>query len=147
MKDYDKNKESSYVKYWGANNLCGWAMLQKLPVTTFGWIKDTFQFNEEIYRYIMKKVMKDIFSKLMLNTLNIIFTWKRTKIVMNKPVYLGHSILELSKIIMYKFRYDYVKIKYGENAKLCYMDPDSFIVYIKTEDISKDIKPDNSNLK
>ena len=66
---------------------------------------------------------------------------------MNKPVYLGHSILELSKIIMYKFRYDYVKIKYGENAKLCYMDPDSFIVYIKTEDISKDIKPDNSNLK
>ena len=74
MKDYDKNKESSYVKYWGANNLCGWAMLQKLPVTTFGWIKDTFQFNEEIYRYIMKKVMKDIFSKLMLNTLNIIFT-------------------------------------------------------------------------
>ena len=74
MKDYDKNKESSYVKYWGANNLCGWAMLQKLPVNTFGWIKDTFQFNEEIYRYIMKKVMKDIFSKLMLNTLNIIFT-------------------------------------------------------------------------
>ena len=66
---------------------------------------------------------------------------------MNKPVYLGHSILELSKIIMYEFRYDYVKIKYGENAKLCYMDPDSFIVYIKTEDISKDIKPDNSNLK
>ena len=74
MKDYDKNKESSYVKYWGANNLCGWAMLQKLPVNTFEWIKDTFQFNEEIYRYIMKKVMKDIFSKLMLNTLNIIFT-------------------------------------------------------------------------
>ena len=74
MKDYDKNKESSYVKYWGANNLCGWAMLQKLPVNTFEWTKDTFQFNEEIYRYIMKKVMKDIFSKLMLNTLNIIFT-------------------------------------------------------------------------
>ena len=74
MKDYDKNKESSYVKYWGANNLCGWALLQKLPVNTFEWIKDTFQFNEEIYRYIMKKVMKDIFSKLMLNTLNIIFT-------------------------------------------------------------------------
>ena len=42
MKDYDKNKESSCVKYWGANNLCGWAMLQKLPVNTFEWIKDTF---------------------------------------------------------------------------------------------------------
>ena len=42
MKDYDKNKESSYVKYWGANNVFGWAMLQKLPVNTFEWIKDTF---------------------------------------------------------------------------------------------------------
>ena len=43
---------------------------------------------------------------------------------------------------MYEFRYDYVKIRYGENAKLCYMDTDSFIVYIKTEDIYKDIKLD-----
>ena len=61
---------------------------------------------------------------------------------MNKPVYLGHSILELSKKIMYDFRYDYVKIRSDENAKLCYMDTDSFIVYIKTEDIYKDIKLD-----
>ena len=61
---------------------------------------------------------------------------------MNKPVYLGHSILELSKKIMYEFRYDYVKIRYDENAKLCYLDTDSFIVYIKTEDIYKDIKLD-----
>ena len=61
---------------------------------------------------------------------------------MNKPVYLGHSILELSKKIMYEFSYDYVKIRHGEKAKLCYMDTDSFIVYIKTEDIYKDIKLD-----
>ena len=51
---------------------------------------------------------------------------------MNKPVHLGLSILELSKILMYEFWYDYVKPKYGEKAKLCYMDTDSFIVYIKT---------------
>ena len=51
---------------------------------------------------------------------------------MNKPVYLGLSILELSKMIMYKFWYDYVKPKYSEKAKLCYMETDSFIVYIKT---------------
>ena len=58
---------------------------------------------------------------------------------MNKPVYLGLSILELSKILMYEFWYDYVKPKYGEKAKLCYMDTDSFIVYIKTDGIYKNI--------
>ena len=58
---------------------------------------------------------------------------------MNKPVYLGLSILELSKILIYEFWYDYVEPNYGEKAKLCYMDTDSFIVYIKTDDIYKDI--------
>ena len=61
---------------------------------------------------------------------------------MNKPVYLGLSILDLSKIVMYEFWYDYVKPKYGENAKLCYMDTDSFIVHIKTDDTYKDIAKD-----
>ena len=59
---------------------------------------------------------------------------------MNRPVYLGLSILELSKILMYEFWYGYVKPKYGEKAKLCYMDTDSSIVYIKTDNISKDIE-------
>ena len=45
-----------------------------------------------------------------------------TEILMNKPVYLGLSILELSKILMYEFWYDYIKLKYGGKAKLCYMD-------------------------
>ena len=44
MKDYDKNKESSYLQYWSVNNLYGCAMLQKLPVNNFEWIKNTFQF-------------------------------------------------------------------------------------------------------
>ena len=48
---------------------------------------------------------------------------------MNKLVYLGLSTLELSKILMYEFWYDYLKPKYGEKAKLCCMDTDSFIVY------------------
>ena len=61
---------------------------------------------------------------------------------MNKPVYLRLSILELSKILMYEFWYDYVKPKYGEKVKLCYMDTDSFIVYIKADDIYKDIAED-----
>ena len=58
---------------------------------------------------------------------------------MNKPVYLGLSILELSKIVMYECWYDYLKPKYGKIGKLCYVDTDSFIVYIKTEEICVDI--------
>ena len=61
---------------------------------------------------------------------------------MNKPVYLGLSILELSKILMYDFWYDYVKPKYGEKVKLCYMNTTGFIVYIKADGIYKDIAED-----
>ena len=61
---------------------------------------------------------------------------------MNKLVYLGLSILELSKILMYEFCYDYVKPKYGGKAKLLYIDTDSFIVYIETDDIYKDVADD-----
>ena len=67
---------------------------------------------------------------------------KKMQVIMNKPVYLGLSIPELSKILMYEFWYNYVKPRYVEKAKLCYMDTDSFIVYIKTEDIYKDIGED-----
>ena len=58
---------------------------------------------------------------------------------MKKPVYLGLSILEISKIVMCEFWYDYVKPKYGEKAKLCRIDTGSFIVYIKAEDTYSDI--------
>ena len=61
---------------------------------------------------------------------------------MNKPAQLGLSILELSKIVMYEFWYDYGKRKHGQKSKLCYMDTDSFIVYIKTKDICADITKD-----
>ena len=64
---------------------------------------------------------------------------RKTKVKINKPIYLGLSILEISKTLMYEFRYDYVKPNYGDNVKLCYMDTDSFIMHIKTEDFYKDI--------
>ena len=67
---------------------------------------------------------------------------KKTKVKMNKPVYLGLSILKISKTLMYEFWYDYMKPKYGDNVKLCYMDTDSFIMHIKTEDFYKDIAND-----
>ena len=71
-----------------------------------------------------------------------IIEMKRTKVKMNKPIYLGLSILEISKILMYEFWYHYMKPKYGNNVKLCYMDTDSFIMSIKTEDFYKDIAND-----
>ena len=61
---------------------------------------------------------------------------------MNKPVYLGQTILNISKTLMYEFSYDYIKPKHNEKAKLCYMDTDSFIIHIETEDFYQDIAQD-----
>ncbi|XP_057299543.1 uncharacterized protein LOC130630167 [Hydractinia symbiolongicarpus] len=66
----------------------------------------------------------------------------KVKVVMNKPVYLGLSILDFSKLTMYKFHYDYIKPKFGAGAELCYMDTDSFVYHIKTDDVYKDIAGD-----
>ena len=59
---------------------------------------------------------------------------KQTKVKMNKLIYLGMSIQDISKTLMYDLWYDYMKPKYQDKAKLCYMDTDSFIILIKTED-------------
>ena len=61
---------------------------------------------------------------------------------MNKQVYVGLAILDLSKIVMYEFWYDYVKPKYGERVKLCYMNSNSFVVNIKVDSIYTDIAKD-----
>ena len=60
---------------------------------------------------------------------------KKTNVKMNKPVYLGLPILEISKILMYETWNDYMKPKYGDNVKLCYMDTNSFILQFKTIEI------------
>ena len=67
---------------------------------------------------------------------------KKTKVKMNKPVYLGMSILDISKTLMYEFWYDYIKPKYQNNAKLCCMETCSFIIHIKIEDVYEDIAND-----
>ena len=71
-----------------------------------------------------------------------IIEMKRIKVKMNKLIYLGLSILEISKILMHEFWYDYMKPKYGNNVNLCHMDTDSFLMSIKTEDFYKDIAND-----
>ena len=66
----------------------------------------------------------------------------KIKVKMNKPVYLGLSILEISKNLMYEFWYDYIKPKYKNNGKLCHINTDSFIIHIKTKDFYEDIADD-----
>ena len=66
----------------------------------------------------------------------------KTEINMNKPVYLGQAILDLSKTLLYEFHYDYMRPKYGSKVKLCYMDTNSFVYEIGMEDFYRDIAKD-----
>ena len=74
-----------------------------------------------------------------------IIEMNETRLKMNEPIYVGLSILDISKILMYEFWYEYMRPKYEDNAKLCYMDTDSFIINIKTENFYKDIANDVEN--
>ena len=81
----------------------------------------------------------------------LVMEMEKTEVKLNKPIYLGQAILDISKILIYEFWYDYIKPKYGDKARLCYTDTDSFIMHIKTDDFYKDINNgvdkwfDNSN--
>ena len=138
--------------------------LRKAPKNDFE--KDLFKLmNNSVFGKTMENIRKhrDIKlvttdkkrSKLVLepnyHTINLIcedlsiIEMKKTKVKMNKPIYLGLSILEISKTLMYEFWYDYMKPKYNDNVKLCYMDTDSFIMNIKTNDFYEDIASDVEN--
>ena len=67
---------------------------------------------------------------------------KKAEVKMNKLVYLGQAILDISKTLMYEFWYDYIKLKYGDKARLCYTDTNSLVIYIETEYFYKDIAGD-----
>ena len=96
--------------------------------------------NEQKYKkYVMKPNFKDSvqFSENLIGV-----ELGKTEVMMNKPVYLGQAILDLSKTVMYEFHYDYVKPKYGSKVQLCYMDTDSFVYEVETEDFYRDIAGD-----
>ena len=96
--------------------------------------------NQEAY---LKVVMKPNFKSCILFGENLMgCEMGKIKVVMNKPIYLGQVILDLSKIVMYEFHYDYMKQKYPERLTLCCMDMDSLIYDIKTDDFYKDITKD-----
>ena len=81
-------------------------------------------------------------TKYFLEDLLLAIEMKKAKVKMNKPIYLGMSILYISETYMYEVWYDYIKPKYGDRVKVCYTDTDSFIIYIITENFYKDIAND-----
>ena len=285
MKNYDKNKESLFLKYLDVNSLYGWEMSKKLPVDHFKWEDDLSIFTEEFIKnydensdkgYILevdieypkdlqklhsdlpflpermkinkcdklvcnvrdkdycvihilalkqalnhglklskvhrviefrqkewlkpyievntklrmqakndiekdffRLMNKSVFGKTMENVRNhrdikilttdqrrsilasepnyhstkyiskdlLIMEMKKVEVKMNKPIYLGQAILDISKTLMYEFCYDYIKPKYEDKARLCYMDTGSFVMDMNTEDIADDIEScfDTSN--
>ena len=86
--------------------------------------------------YSTKYISKDL----------LIMEMKKAEVKMNKRIYLGQAILDLSKMLMYEFWYDYIKPVYSDNAKLCYTDTDSLVIHIKTDDFYKDIANDVERL-
>ena len=119
--------------------------------SVFGKTMENIRKHREIKLVTTDKKRSKLVSEPNYHTVNLIsedlsyIELKKTKVKMNKPIYLGLSILEISKILMYEFWYDYMKPKYNDNVRLCYMDTDSFIMNIKTNDFYKDISDDVDN--
>ena len=95
---------------------------------------------EKQRRKLVSKLNYHTTKKFSENLLDI--EMKKTKVKMNKPAYLGMSILDISKRLMYEFWYDYIKPNYGDRTKLLSMDTYSFVIYIITDDIFEDIADD-----
>ena len=119
--------------------------------SVFGKTMENIRKHRDIKLVTTDKKRSKFVSEPNYHTINLIsedlsiIEMKKTKLKMNKPIYLGLSILEISKILMYEFWYDYMKPKYNDNVRLCYMDRDSFIMNIKTNDFYKDISDDVDN--
>ena len=119
--------------------------------SVFGKTMDNIRKHRDIKLVTTDKKRSKLVSEPNYHAINLIsedlsiIEMKKTKVKMNIPIYLGLSILEISKILMYEFWYDYMKPKYDNNVKLCYMDTDSFIMNIKTNDFYEDIANDVEN--
>ena len=119
--------------------------------SVFGKTMENIRKHRDIKLVTTDKKRSKLVSEPNYHTINLIsedlsiIQMKKSKVKMNKPIYLGLSILEISKTLMYKFWYDYMKPKYNNDVKLCYVDTDSFIMNIKTNDFYKDISNDAEN--
>ena len=119
--------------------------------SVFGKTMENIRKHRDIKLVTTDKKRSKLVSEPNYHTINLIsedlsiIEVKKTKVKMNKPIYLGLSILEISKILMYEFWYDYMKPKYNDNVRLCYIDTDSFVMHVKTNDFYKDIANDVEN--
>ena len=119
--------------------------------SVFGKTMENIRKHRDIKLVATDKKRSKLVSELNYYTINLIsedlsiIEMKKAKVKMNKPIYLGLSILEISKTLMYEIWYDHMKPKYNDNVKLCYMDTDSFIMNIKTNDFYEDIANDVEN--
>ena len=119
--------------------------------SVFGKTMENIRKHSDIKLVTTDKKRSKLVSEPNYHTINLIsedlsiIEMKKTKVKMNKSIYLGLSILEISKTLMYEFWYDYMKPKYNNGVKLCYMDTDSFIMNIKTNDFYEDIARDVEN--
>ena len=119
--------------------------------SVFGKTMENIRKHRDIKLVTTDKKRSKLVSEPNYHTINLIsddlsiIEMKKTKVKMNKTIYLGLSILEISKILMYEFWYDYMKPKYNYNVRLCYMDTDSFVMHIKANDFYKNIAGDVEN--
>ena len=163
IKNYNENNDKGYilevdVKYpkntelrKAAKNDFEKDLFQLMNNSVFGKTIENIRKHRDIKLETTDKKRSKLVSEPNYHTINLIsedlsiIEMKKTKVEMNKPIYLGLSILEISKTLMYEFWYDYMKPKYNDNVKLSYMDTDSFIMNIKTNDFYKDISNDIEN--
>ena len=119
--------------------------------SVFGKTMENIRKHRDIKLVTTDKKRRKLVSEPNYHTINLIsedlsiIEMKKIKVQMNKPIYLGLSILEIRETLMYEFWYDYIKPKYSNKVKLCYMDTDSFKMNIKTNDFYGDIASDVEN--
>ena len=123
-------------------------LLKLMNNAVFGKTMENIRKHRDIKLVTTDKKRNKLVSEPNYHTINYIsedlsiIEMNKTKVKMNKSIYLVLPIVDISKILMYEFWYDYMKPKYGNRVKLCYMDTDSFLMNIKTNDFYKDIAND-----
>ena len=126
-------------------------LLKLMNNLVFGKTMENIRKHKDINLVTTDEKRSKLVSEPNYHTINLIsedlsiIEMKKTKVKMNKPIYLGLSILKISKTLMYEFWYDYMRPKYNDNVKLCHMDTDSFIMNIKTNGFYEDIASDVEN--